>query len=47
VEVVQILVERGADLNGLDVNGRTPLDIAEENGQKQVAELLRHLKSAN
>ena len=39
--MVQVLVEAGADLNALDEDGRTALQIALDYDRQQVAELLR------
>ena len=39
--VVRLLLEKGADKNLEDGHGRTPLDLAEEKGEEEIAELLR------
>jgi len=36
-----LLITNGADVNVKNVNGRTPLDLANEWKQKQTADLLR------
>jgi ankyrin repeat protein len=42
VEVVELLLARGADPTLKNVRGQTPLDVADENNQKDAGELLRH-----
>ena len=39
-ELVQALIERGADINALDDEGKTPLRVALESAQQQVADSL-------
>jgi ankyrin repeat protein len=39
-DLVRLLVARGADLNAKDIYGRTPLDVAEQYGNKEAATLL-------
>ncbi|HSF83005.1 MAG TPA: ankyrin repeat domain-containing protein [Anaerolineales bacterium] len=40
-EMVTWLLANGADANALDYNGKTPLQLAEENTQTEIAALLR------
>jgi ankyrin repeat protein len=40
-EVVELLLARGADLTLRNTRGQTPLDLAEENNQKEISDLLR------
>ncbi|MEW6360074.1 MAG: ankyrin repeat domain-containing protein [Planctomycetota bacterium] len=40
-DIVQLLVERNANVNAKDVTGRTPLDVARQNGNDDIAEILR------
>jgi ankyrin repeat protein len=40
-DVVELLLANKADINAKDNHGGTPLLMAEETGQKDVAELLR------
>jgi ankyrin repeat protein len=42
VDVVELLLARGADPTLKNVRGQTPLDVADENNQKDAGELLRH-----
>ncbi len=37
---IKLLIKAGADVNAVDANGRTPLDEAETNGYKWIAEML-------
>ena len=39
--IVEILLARGADTNAKDHRGRTALDLAEDRGRTEVANLLR------
>jgi uncharacterized protein len=39
--ILDLLLERGADLNALDGEGRTPLDVATDEGAADVATALR------
>ena len=41
VELVAPLLERGADVDALDDENRTPLKVAIESGQHEIADLLR------
>ena len=41
VEIAKLLIVKNADVNAKDVEGQTPLDWAEEEKQKQIADLLR------
>jgi ankyrin repeat protein len=41
LEMAEWLLERGADTTATDYEGKTPLQVAEENGHAEVAELLR------
>ena len=40
IEIVELLISKGADVNGKGNHGETPLHIAASGGQKEVAELL-------
>ena len=40
-EVVDLLLARGADAVIKNTRGQTPLELAEENNQKEISELLR------
>ena len=39
-ELVEPLIERAADVNALDDEGKTPLRVAIESGQQEVSDLL-------
>lgn len=41
IEIVKLLLERGAKVDTADIDGYTPLRTAEVNGHKEVADLLR------
>ena len=41
LEMVQILVEAGADVNAKNRDGKTPLDLAHKNKHRDVEKLLR------
>jgi ankyrin repeat protein len=41
VELVGLLLERGADVNAVDDENRTPLQVAIESDQHEIANLLR------
>lgn len=41
MRVVELLLSKGADTNAEDNNGYTPLDVAVESGEEEVATLLR------
>ena len=41
-DLVRLLLEKGADVNAVNKDGKTPLDLAEENGNKEVVDILRH-----
>lgn len=41
LEAAKLLVEAGTDLNALSIRGKTPLDVAIQNGHRQLAELFR------
>jgi ankyrin repeat protein len=45
VEVVELLLARGADPMLKNTRGQTPLDLAEENNQKEISALLRRWAS--
>lgn len=40
-EFVELLLEKGADVNAKDLQGQTPLQLAEEQKRTEIAELLR------
>lgn len=44
--VVGLLLANGADINALDARGKTPLQLADENGAEDVARLLRARQAA-
>jgi hypothetical protein len=39
-DVVRLLLEYGADLRALDYNGKTPFEVASQNGKLEIAQLL-------
>jgi ankyrin repeat protein len=41
VEIAKLLIGKNADVNAKDVEGQTPPDCAEEEKQKETADLLR------
>ena len=41
VEIAKLLIVKNADVNAKDVEGQTPLDWAEEEKHKEIADLLR------
>ena len=41
LDVVQWLVEHGADVNATDIDGNTPLNLAEERKDKKITEYLK------
>ena len=41
VEIDKLLIVKNADVNAKDVEGQTPLDWAEEEKHKEIADLLR------
>ena len=43
LEMAEWLLERGADASATDYQGKTPLQVAEENGHSRVAEMLRRV----
>ena len=40
-EIAELLINNGADVNAMDKDGNTPLDVAEEFNQPEIADLLR------
>ncbi|MHC4788990.1 MAG: ankyrin repeat domain-containing protein [Planctomycetota bacterium] len=40
-EVIELLIDNGAQLNARDKEGNTPVGVALMNGRKEVAEFLR------
>ncbi|NIM78592.1 MAG: hypothetical protein GTO20_07355 [Candidatus Aminicenantes bacterium] len=40
MEIVKFLLEKGADINAKDIDGKTPLDIAKKKGLKEIISLL-------
>ena len=40
IDMTQLLLERGANLNALDADGKTPRQLAQQRGNRRVAELL-------
>lgn len=44
--VVELLLANGAEINALDARGKTPLQLADENGAEDVARLLRARQAA-
>jgi len=43
-EIVKYLVEKGADMNMRDYNGRSALDIARRNGHQKIVEFMEKYK---
>ena len=43
VEMVKWLLERGADTTATDYEGKTPLQVAEEQGRREAADVLRQV----
>ena len=41
LDVVQWLVEHGADVNATDIDGKTPINLAEEQKDKKITEYLK------
>ena len=41
IQIVELLIANGADVNTKSVTGRTPLDIANKNNKSKIADLLR------
>ena len=41
LEIIKLLLEKEADVNARDKNGRTVLKLAEERGHKEIVELLK------
>ncbi len=46
-KLIEFLVAHGADLHVRNTHGQTPLEYAETRGWKEIAEVLRRLKSSN
>jgi ankyrin repeat protein len=44
--IIQLLINRGADLNARDHNGQTPLDMAREIGNQELIEILENAQLA-
>ncbi|MDB4712937.1 ankyrin repeat domain-containing protein [bacterium] len=40
-KIVEFLIKEGADVNGYDVDGKTPVDYAVKNGHKEIESILR------
>ena len=40
-EIIELLIEHGADINAKDNAGRTPIDQMLQNGRQDLAEVLR------
>jgi len=41
ISIVNLLITKGVDVNAKDKRGRTPLQLAEQNGYTEIVELLR------
>jgi ankyrin repeat protein len=41
VDVAKVLISKGVDVNAKDNYGRSPLDLAKQQRQKEMVELLR------
>ena len=44
LEIVKYLVEKGADVNAVNEDGRTPAEEAAREGRTEIAEFLRSCK---
>ena len=41
METIELLIAKGADVNAMDRDVKTPLDLAEGTNNKEIADLLR------
>jgi ankyrin repeat protein len=47
VEIIQLMVNDGADVNAKDLTGKTPLQYAKDAGNQEAANLLQELGATN
>ena len=47
LEVIQVLIQGGADVSITDVRGNTPAMLADAHGHSNVATYLRHLEESS
>ena len=40
MEIIKYLIEKGADIDAKDIEGKTPLDLATDNGYKDLLSIL-------
>ena len=47
LDIVKLLIEKGADINASNIDGKTPLDIAKEKGHSQISAFLLNIELFN